>query len=223
MPTWSTEADWDAAQSDTDTQHPGSVLGLYSYDGFEDGAIDGTYTGTGNSSTTTSRSYDGQYSLRQFGTGLTCPSVVETSPDEIRFYHQETTNQTGFILQINNESGNQILQIGTNNPQPVIRSGDGDQQYSLNTYQKWNEHRLEFDWANSQVSYYWRFTDDSDSWSVTNQSFINPSSGIGSWEITDSSLIGGSSTAQNMWLDNVWGVEKQYDSPGNLTTGVKQL
>lgn len=130
-------------------------------EGFESNNFSSQWTSTTNLNIRTDRTYEGSYSAGQTNGNNIDATYIPVSiqnggnPDEISFYWQETSNQTGFTVQFRDDTGSEILAVGGNNPQWEIYDGDGSTTPSSgNGYDRWILYQLIFDWENGTYDYH---------------------------------------------------------------------
>lgn len=103
--------------------------------------------------------YAGKCSNAQSGQpqAYVIPSTLEfgSKPSQIRYYWQETSNQSGSGVRLFNSGGGFEIGFATDNPQWVIEDTNGFETVRSNfsqDYDKWVRVTFKFDWPNGEVT-----------------------------------------------------------------------
>lgn len=186
---WSETEDWEAGKVEnvdivdgtlvsrpgtTPTEIPDSAV----YD-FENGNLNEWNDVHGVVSTDTSRAYSGSYSLHgnesnlNFNDFMLGWTDVEFTIGRFELYYQETSSSQGHGYELVDSNNNQILGVGSGNPNTVATDGNGGAVAPGNMdYDVWVRVTVEVDYNNNE---YWvEFHNTSDGTTVsTTQDLVN--------------------------------------------------
>lgn len=129
------------------------------YEGFESGTLD-NWTNTNNFYTNRSPSYKGSSSGGSRGNGSIEatwePFDGQKEIESFEYKWWETSNQTGHVVILEDENGNEIMESGNENPQWYLNDGNGGryQVYGGSGYKDWTYFAFEFDWVNGEYDYH---------------------------------------------------------------------
>lgn len=108
------------------------------------------------------RSWQGSYSIGSDGQGAIDatwePAALGSGRQISSFEYkwQETSSQTGHMINLYDASGNKVMGSGTENPQWMISDGFGgrSQIYTGDGYDRWIYYRFDFDWSQGEYSFH---------------------------------------------------------------------
>jgi hypothetical protein len=146
-------------------------------DGFDDRWTDTTYL-----SRTTSWSYEGSYgaSTNSDINGTLYELKVKPDGSDVQidsftiYKNEQSNNNGGQGWRLYDSSGNEIISIGTNNPEPIVKDGNGTSQGSWKDgYDRWVKCKISFDWNNNEADIYFDGVSSNKTVSFNNRPLIN--------------------------------------------------
>lgn len=117
-----------------------------------------------NATISNSRSYVGTYSFGSWGEGgVEARYTVEPNGSQkinsFEYVWKEDASQTGHVVILYDQNGNEVQESGTENYQWMLNDGSGGRveisgNVSGGGYNQWTRFRFEFDWVNNQYDYH---------------------------------------------------------------------
>lgn len=142
------------------------------------------------------------------------------------FYYYETSNNTKTAMSFKTSSGDNLLWVGTNNPQVAIDDGDGYTELidpSSPAYGVWRKFEVTFDWGNRQHDVVWRDIGGNEpDQTASGRSLLSATTDdIETIEITNGGDAGGwGGVDVECWVDDI---TSNHASSGTLTTQTKSM
>lgn len=133
---------------------------------FENGSFDSKWD-VSNATISSTRSFSGNFSFGSFGEGsVEADLVIQPNGyekiDSFEYYWKEDNSQTGHVVILYDQNGNQVQESGTENPQWYLNDGSGGRVQISNSgtnYNVWTQFKFDFDWENGEYDYVLKKTD----------------------------------------------------------------
>lgn len=181
------------------------------------------FTVAGSGAVDTQRAYDGFKSFNGQGTNGNNECLVwsyDGALTEVQYIYNEKSNEAGHTFQLLNANGNEIAASGSQNPEVVIKNGNGTTTLQGNPDPKYNEWRrftFTLDYANNEVDIAWDdLTGNNTNYVVANEPMVNDSDQIGQARIGSqlTSFGGTDGIRGTVWFDNI--TSKQVNDRATL-------